>query len=268
MALLLAERGARLILSSRKKESLESVASECRKRNEKVEIKVLVLDLNEKDLLESKAKEAMKAFRDGPIDVLINNGGVSTRVMARDASVDVDQYLTQVDYLSHVELTKQVLGSMATNPHARIVNMASITGKVGVPTRTAYCGAKHAMIGFMDALRIECILNGHDLHIVNVVLGSTTTSVSKNAIVEAKGSKLKTFGETDDNVVNGLDPFFVAERVLSVSHHRSVDEMWLAKSKELMILYLAQYVPQTAMKLMVRSIAKQYAIQKEKSKAE
>ena len=265
MALILAGRGANLILSARRKAALEEVANLCRARNPKCQVKVLVLDLNNRESLPGKAEEALSMF--DKIDLLVNNGGVSTRVMAREAPIDVDEYLAQVDYLAHVALVKKVLPTMENNPDARIINTLSVASKIGVPVRTAYCGAKHALYGFMNALRIECILRGHEqIHILNLILGSTNTDLPTRAVVGATNGQVDTIGSAakDTNLVNGLDVVFVAERTLAVSFRRSISECWLAKGKELLILYLNQYVPRTAYKLMTKSVAKQYAVEKSK----
>jgi len=263
IALLLAERGARLILSSRGRKDLDAVAQECRARNPSVHVKVLPLDLNEQQSLATKAEEASKFF--GPIDVLINNGGISTRAMAANCSVETDEFLTQVDYLSHVALTKTLTPAMEQIKEARIINTLSVCSKVGVPSRTAYCGAKFALKGWMDAFRIECILRGcSHIHILNVCLGSTNTSLPSRAVTNVKSKVVENFTDVDENILQGLDPAFVAERMLSVSYHKSVDECWLAKRKELILLYANQYVPQTAFKILSKSVAKEYAIEKSK----
>ena len=270
IAMYLAARGAKLILSARNKEALEKVAEECRLLHPKTEAKVLVLDLSEKATLTSKAEEALKTYGQ-PVDVLVNNGGVSTRAMAHETTIEMDEFLMQVDFLAHVAITKLIVPHMKDNPNARIINTGSIASIIGVPVHTAYCAAKHALVGFMEALRIEFFLRGEtNIHILNVILGSTNTDLPRRAVVDVSSSSLssstsnvvKTFGEGDPNIAKGLDSKFVAERILSVSYHKSVAQCWLAKGKEMAILFLNQYLPQTAYTLLSRAAAKQYAVQK------
>jgi short-subunit dehydrogenase len=262
IALLLSQRGACLILSSRTRQDLEQVAQECRNINPKIKIKVLPLDLNDTKSLKSKAEEAIQAF--GTINVLINNGGISTRVFARDVSSQSDDLLCHVDYLSHVFLTKAVAPVLEQSEEARIINTLSVCSKVGIPARTAYCGAKFALLGWMDAFRIECHLRGHStIHILNACIGSTNTPLPSRAVVGIKSDgSVETYGEEDVNLKKGLSPSFVAERLLSVSFHKSVDESWLAKGNELLILYMKQYAPLVASKLIKTSIGRKYAIEK------
>lgn len=260
MAFILATRKVTLILSSRRKEILQLVAQECRGLGAK-DVRILPLDLND-----STAALQAKAEKVGKVDVLINNGGVSTRVLAEESSVQVDEYLTQVDYLAHVAITKTLMKS--SSPPSRIINIGSVASKVGLPVRTAYCGAKHALLGYMDALRIECLLSGKETLILNALLGSVRTNLALNAVVgtDSKG-KMESMGQPDANIENGLDVTFVSERILAVSDVGILPECWLAIPKELAVFYLNQYCPRTGMKLLSKAVAKQYAVTK-KSKEE
>ena len=71
LAYQLAEKGAKLILSSRRKEELERVKAACKS----AEIEVLPIDLADSFTLPQKAKEAETIF--GQVDILINNGGIN-----------------------------------------------------------------------------------------------------------------------------------------------------------------------------------------------
>ena len=268
MALCLCQNNAKLILSSRSKEKLEKVAEECRQLNSDVKVEILPLDLSDLKSLPGKAKDAMKFF--GEIDMLINNGGVSTRVMADDCSFDLDQYLIKVDYLAHVCLTKALLGHFY-DPQKKdpvtIINIGSIASKIGLPVRTPYCGAKHALVGYMDALRVESeIRNKNNIHILNAILGSTQTPIPYSAMLDYDASKnhAKTFSKNDPNIQAGLKVERVAERILAVAWQRQLPEVWLGIRRELIMLYLATYFPHFSIKLLPQVVGPQYAISDKK----
>lgn len=258
-----------LILSSRRKSVLDEVAKMClASGNGRASVKVLPLDLNDFASLPSKVEEAISLF-DSPIDILVNNGGITTRSLATNATFGVDERVTRVDFLSYVLLTKCLLKScwesQETNTNPIIINTTSVAGKVGLPVRTAYCGAKHALHGWFDAFRIEqSIINGKPIDILNVVLGSTRTNIARNAITSNPETK---FGDdtVDMNIESGLDPNFVVERVVAAAYARQ-DEIWIAPRKELLVLYLSQYFPEMAKKLISKKFAKQYAVQGSKEK--
>ena len=53
------------------------------------------------------------------------------------------------------------------NSRGRIVGIASIAGRTGIPTRSGYVASKHAMIGFLDSLRIELRGTGVTVTVIN-----------------------------------------------------------------------------------------------------
>jgi dehydrogenase/reductase SDR family protein 7B len=95
--------------------------------------------------------------------------------------------MLNVDYLLGVCLTKALLPSMTARGGGRLINISSIVGKVGFPLCTAYCGAKHAMRGFFDALRVEEFARGLAICVTNICLGSTRTNVARNAVGSTVG---------------------------------------------------------------------------------
>ena len=89
-----------------------------------------------------------------------------------------------------------------------MVNISSVAGKVGVPMRTAYCAAKHGLVGYGDSLRAECAMHG--LRLLTVAPGSVRTDVSRNAL-NGDGSRR---GTSDKAIDQGLEPDGVAARIL------------------------------------------------------
>mgnify|MGYP001827250202 FL=1 len=150
LAYMLSEAGSSLVLSSNEPERLEEDPGKC--TNGAVH-KVIPLDLSEWDDLAPKAAEALGQF--GHVDILVNNGGISHRSLAKDTSLEVDRRVMDIDYFGHVALTKAVLPSMLQRKTGHIVVTTSLAGLLQVPYRTAYCAAKHALHGFFDTLRVE-----------------------------------------------------------------------------------------------------------------
>ena len=139
---------------------------------------------------------------------------------------------------------------MTARGGGRIINIASVAGKIGVPLRTAYCGAKHALIGFFDALRLEEHARGTGVRVSNVCPGSVRTSIAVNAAM-GDGSKR---GTTDANIEAGLDVTWVAGRILAAADS-GVDETWIAGGLELLLLYVGQYAPDVLKGLLMKKAA-------------
>jgi len=151
LGLQLADQGAWLALAARDTAALETVAEECRRRGAKAV--VIPTDVAEEAQCAALMERAVEAF--GRIDTLINNAGISMWVRfdeLRDLSVV--EKIMRVNYLGSVYCTFHALPHLKRS-RGRIVGVSSLTGKTGVPTRSAYGASKHAMAGFFDSLRIE-----------------------------------------------------------------------------------------------------------------
>ena len=86
---------------------------------------------------------------------------------------------TPMNVLGPIALTKTVLPVMIKQGQGHQAITASVAGKVGGPLRTGYCAAKHAVMGFFDALRTEVAYR--NIRITTITPGFIRTNVSKNA---------------------------------------------------------------------------------------
>lgn len=192
LALALAGRGARLILSGRRESALDEVAAE-------ISGGALVLPFDTTDLTGLAAVVERAANWAGRIDILVNNAGISQRSLAVDSDTAVYDAVIGTDLIAPIHLTQHCLPHLIKNGTGQIVAISSIAGRCGVPLRTAYCAAKHGLIGYMDALRAETT-TAYGLQVLNVLPGSVATNVARNALT-AHGAPQ---GFSDDNIDNGL----------------------------------------------------------------
>ncbi|HKP73034.1 MAG TPA: SDR family oxidoreductase [Pyrinomonadaceae bacterium] len=196
--------GARLVLSARRADELERVRANCA-GGEGAHM-ILPLDLTRFDELPEKAGQVLAHF--GRVDILVNNGGVSQRSLAKDTSFEVDRALININYLGTVCLTKAVLPSMLERRVGHIVVVSSLVGHVGTPLRSAYAASKHALHGFFDSLRAE--VWRENVNVTIVCPGYIRTDVSINAFA-GDGSK---FNRMDKNQERGMRPEECAARIL------------------------------------------------------
>jgi dehydrogenase/reductase SDR family member 7B len=166
---------------------------------------ILPFDTVDYATLPSKVAEAI-AYQ-GKIDVLVNNAGISQRSPAIDTDLSVYQRIVDVDVLAPIALTQALLGHLVSNGHSQIIMISSVAGKAGIPMRTAYCAAKHGLIGYADALRSE--VAGQGVKVLVVAPGSVRTNVSRNAL-NADGTVR---GTSDAAIDNGIDPDVVATTI-------------------------------------------------------
>ena len=151
MAHQLAEQGAWLALAARSAQKLEAVAAECRQRGGRVII--VPTDVTDEAECRELVDRTMAAY--GRVDTLINNAGLSMWMKLEDvADLSTLEYLMRVNYFGSLYCTFYALPHLK-RAHGRIVAVASVAARTGIPTRTGYAASKHALVGFMESLRIE-----------------------------------------------------------------------------------------------------------------
>ena len=139
---------------------------------------MLPLDVVDFDSIPSAVSSVLEEF--SGIDLLINNAGQGARDFITEMDIAIYRKIMDVNLFSAVALTKAVLPHMIERGSGHIVGVSSMAGKVGVPLRTAYCPAKHAVLGFFDALRAEIAYHG--LKVSTIVPGVVRTNTVANAL--------------------------------------------------------------------------------------
>lgn len=201
LALALAAQGARLVLSGRNHDALTAVAADCPG--------ALVEAFEATDLESLPGIAARVEAATGGIDWLVNNAGISQRSLALDTDFSVYRTMLEVDFFAPLRLTQLVLPGMVARRSGRIINNASVAGKVGSPLRTGYCAAKHALVGWSDALRAE--IAQYDVQVHVLTPGFVATGIAANAL-RGDGSQK---GAGDDPVNDGISIHEAAQQIIA-----------------------------------------------------
>lgn len=236
----LSEKGCKLIISARREAELQRVKASCINSET---ITVLPFDLANIDSMKSLAERAVAIY--GKIDVLINNGGISQRSPIIETSIEVDRKIMEIDYLGTVALSKAILPHFITNASGHYVVLSSLMGKFSSPLRSSYCGAKHALHGFFDALRLE-----HEKDNVKVTMvcpGFVNTNVARNALT-SNGSKQ---GYQDEMTEKGLDVSVFTKKMIRAIRHNKF-EVYIGKFEKVGA-YLKRLSPKLLHKMVLRS---------------
>lgn len=208
LAQVLAKKNCKLILSGRNVTALERVKSNCNSTTE-----ILPFDLGDFYNAKDTVARAIAIF--GAIDILILNGGVSQRSLILDTDFSVDKTLIEVDYLANVALAKAILPHFIENKDGQFAVVTSLMGKFGSPYRSGYCGAKHALHGFFDVLRMEHQKDG--IKVTMICPGFIQTNVAKNALT-ANGTPQF---EEDEATKNGMPVAIFAQKMLrAIEEHK------------------------------------------------
>jgi short-subunit dehydrogenase len=244
LALALAKRGASVILSGRDVAALDAVAKDC------ADALVLPFEATDFDKVPGIAERAWSWK--GRVHGLANNAGVSQRSLAVETAFAVYQKMIGVDLLGPIALTQALLPRMVKAGGGTLVAIASVAGMAGIPLRSAYCAAKHGLIGYHDAVRAENEHLGIKVHVI--APGSVRTDVSRNALT-ADGSKR---GVSDKAIDNGMPPAEVAQAILGAVESGQ-RELILAKGAEYDIPILRRKDPDALFERMSAMVREGYA---------
>ncbi|WP_138443060.1 SDR family oxidoreductase [Sinomonas susongensis] len=131
------------------------------------------VDVADAEALDAAADRVEREL--GPIDVWVNVA--FTSVFSRFDEIKPEEYkrVTEVSYLGFVYGTMSALKRMRPRNKGTIVQVGSALAYRGIPLQTAYCGAKHAIQGFNEALRCELLHEGSPIRTTMVQMPAVNT---------------------------------------------------------------------------------------------
>ena len=91
----------------------------------------------------------------GPVEVLVNNAGISRDAMLQKMTHEQWTQVIRTDLNSVFNMTRQVINGMRERSFGRVINISSINGQQGMLGLSNYCSAKAGMIGFTRAVALE-----------------------------------------------------------------------------------------------------------------
>jgi 3-hydroxybutyrate dehydrogenase len=143
--------GARVTLAGRRREPLQALADELGQDRAFV---ANGFDVTDAEAIAGGLDAARAAF--GPVEILVNNAGEAPSASFEKTSVEMWSHVLAVDLTGVFLVTQAVLPDLkAVGTGARIINIASTAGLVGYAYVSAYCAAKHGVIGLTRALALE-----------------------------------------------------------------------------------------------------------------
>lgn len=206
--------GARVAICARD----EGELARARDQLEDLNIPVLALtcDVTDRDQVE----EALAQVRErlGPVEVLVNNAG-TIQVGPMDVMTleDYEQSL-RVHFWGPLYTTLGVLPEMRRRRAGRIVNIASVGGKLSVPHLLPYCAGKFALVGFSEGLRGALAKDG--IYVTTVCPGLMRTGSPRNADFKGRHrAEYAWFSVADAMPLLSMDATRAARRILDACRH-------------------------------------------------
>lgn len=251
LALEFANEGAKLVLSARSEDALEAVKAKCDARiGHSNACLVLPMDITEEAGLQAKVEEVLAWG--GSIDLLINNAGISQRSSCVNTDMATYRKIFEVDVFGQIAVTKAVLPIMIEQGSGHVAVTSSVSGKIGVPFRTGYCAAKHAMMGFFDALRTE--VHHHNIDVTTITPGFIRTDISANSVA-GDGTN---YGQVDTDIRDGMDVNDCARKILK-GFIKGLPEISVGEGFEMNALWIKRFFPKTLFKLANKQYKKMLA---------
>ena len=190
-AVVLKERGYRVIASARKADDVTRLSNEG--------FEAIQLDLADSESIH-RAVRKVKDMTDGKLDGLFNNGAFGQPGAVEDLSRDVLREQFETNFFGTHELSNLIIPMMREQGQGRIIYNSSVLGFIAMTYRGAYNASKFALEGLVDTLRLE--LHGTNIQLSIIEPGPISSDFRKNAFalyqknIDAINSYHKTTYET------------------------------------------------------------------------
>jgi len=240
----LAREGVSVVLAARRWEKLEDIATAaCEAAGPSAKVLPLRCDVTDRSQCERLIATAIREF--GRLDILLNNAGRGHFASIEDTTDEMIQSMFAVNIFPLWYTTRPALRQMKHQGNGHIVNIASIAGKIGLPFNSAYVAAKHAVVGFTHALRLELAETG--IHATVVIPASVLTewaSVTEGApmlpMFSVSGPIIEKIAEERGVSLPPIEGVItaesVAEKIVACLHHPVAEVYTHRGSHEFVVL--------------------------------
>ncbi|MCI9883554.1 MULTISPECIES: oxidoreductase [Bacillus] len=243
ITLRLAQQGYTVIAGVRQETNAKKLAEEVKNAALSESIHIEALDVTDTQSIQAFQKR-LNAY--APIHLLVNNAGTAYAGFAEE--VPVDQYREQfeVNVFGVMEMTQAVLPLMTSG--AKILNMSSISGLMGMPALSPYVSSKFALEGYTESLRIELAAFGIQAALIEPGSFKTNiwnTSMNEQMTPPVAGSKYTTIYQNMMSYIeaqknNYGDPGEVAELVVSLAEKKRLKKLRYLVGKGVRLSFIAK----------------------------
>jgi len=164
-AIALAEAGAKIIATGRRKAELDTLASECGG----AVTEAIAGDLNDAHFVADLAK------RSRDVDILVNNAGILKYAPVMDMTDGDVEAMFRTNVLAAFRVTHAVAKSMKDRRRGHIIVMTSIAAREVYPLGVIYCATKHALSAITRGLRVE--LQSYGIKVTEIAPGMVDTAI-------------------------------------------------------------------------------------------
>ncbi len=195
IARILAQHGARVVLSARTVAEIEAVAAEINEAGKQA--MAMPCDVRQADQVNRLVVGVQRTY--GEIDILINNAGVAVFDKVTDISEGDWDAMSATNLKGAFLCTQAVLPGMIERKYGHIINVVSVAGKKPYYKCAGYCASKYGLLGFTEVLRMET--REHGIRVTALMPGATDTQL---------------WGERDVDHGKMIQPEEIAESVIAI----------------------------------------------------
>ncbi|BDG47249.1 oxidoreductase [Parageobacillus sp. KH3-4] len=169
----LAGEGYRVLASMRNLKNRGRLEAAAKEAGVTDRIEIIQLDVTDFSTVETVIQDVIRRY--GRIDLLVNNAGYAAGGFTEELAIEEWRRQFETNFFGLVAVTKAVLPSMRERRSGKIVNISSISGRIGFPSMGPYVASKFAVEGFSESLRLEMMPYG--VHVVLIEPGSYKTDI-------------------------------------------------------------------------------------------
>lgn len=170
-----AMQGARLILTARRLDRLETLAAQL-KQEYGTDVLTVKLDIQDKQQIQRVVDELPKEWQE--IDILLNNAGLClSSVKMQEGNMDDWDVMINTNFRGLLYITRTLLTGMVARDTGHIINISSTAGHGHYPAGNVYSATKHAVSAISKSLRIDLL--GTAIRVTEIAPGLTETEFSE-----------------------------------------------------------------------------------------
>lgn len=186
MAIMLANHGADIVVTSRTPEDCERIAAEIKAMGRNV--LACPADVSKKDQVDNLIKSTMDKF--GKIDILVNNAGVGITRLALDVSEEEWDEIVDIDLKGVFLMAQAVAKVMVKQNSGNIINIASLGGVIASSRLAPYMAAKAGVIHMTKGLAVEWAK--YNIRVNGVAPGYVLTPMTEEVVKDERTYKILT----------------------------------------------------------------------------
>jgi NAD(P)-dependent dehydrogenase (short-subunit alcohol dehydrogenase family) len=217
----LAKSGFRVIAAMRDPDRRAPLLKEAEQAGVVGQIDILKLDVTQHEQIAEAVAQVIGTY--GKIDVLINNAGFAAGGFVEEVPLTEWYELMETNFFGLVAVTKAVLPHMRERRSGTIINVSSVSGRIGFPGYGPYAASKFAVEGFSETLRLEML--PHGVHVALVEPGAFKTNIWEKGFARLRFDPSSPYRDMMEAVLaysrktaeTAADPLEVAETIVRIA---------------------------------------------------